>query len=210
MRHNGFRHWRRSSSQRHWKLLSYTKSSWSWPVCCRRGQGRPDTQRSTWQSGVIADLTRVRPFLVITSSYSDYQALHATNHPLPRGDSDAAIAAGFRAMWSSLVGLGSRVAVLADTPAAGFDVPDCVSANPGHLTNCAFNRSATQMVDPQRLALKTPEPGVTLVDLDDAVCPTALCAPVIGGVLVYRDINHLTKTYVLTLAPRLSAALPTG
>jgi hypothetical protein len=49
-----------------------------------------------------------------------------------------------------------------------------------------------------------------LVDLDDAVCPTALCAPVIGGVLVYRDINHLTKTYVLTLAPRLSAALPTG
>ena len=65
-------------------------------------------------------------------------------------------------------------------------------------------------LDFERLALATPEPGVTMVDLDDAICPTTSCAPVIGGVLVYRDLTHLTKTYVLTLAPRLAAALPTN
>ena len=110
-------------------------------MCCWRWtRGQPYTQCLTWQSGVIADLARVRPFLVITSSYSDYQALDAADRPLLRHDSDATIAAGFRATWSSLVGLGSRVVVIADTPAAGFDVPPRVSANPGHLTNCAFNR----------------------------------------------------------------------
>lgn len=37
--------------------------------------------------------------------------------------------------------------------------------------------------------------GVTLIDLTDAICPTDPCAPVIGGVLVYRDDHHLTATY---------------
>jgi hypothetical protein len=49
--------------------------------------------------------------------------------------------------------------------------------------------------------------NVRVIDLDDAICPTDKCAAVIGGVIVYRDSNHLTATYVQSLAPRLNAAL---
>jgi hypothetical protein len=47
-------------------------------------------------------------------------------------------------------------------------------------------------------------PNVRVVDLNDAICPTDPCAPVIGNVLVYRDTSHLTGTYVRSLVPRLT------
>ena len=50
-------------------------------------------------------------------------------------------------------------------------------------------------------------PGVHWIDLNDAICPTARCAPIIGNVLVYRQGTHITATYIETLAPRLEAAL---
>ncbi|WP_460915618.1 SGNH hydrolase domain-containing protein [Plantactinospora veratri] len=50
-------------------------------------------------------------------------------------------------------------------------------------------------------------PRVGLIDLTPAICPGRRCAPVIGGVLVYRDNQHLTASYAATLAPRLRSAL---
>jgi hypothetical protein len=49
--------------------------------------------------------------------------------------------------------------------------------------------------------------GVHVIDMTDAICPTARCAPVIGNVLVYRQGSHLTATYVESLAPRLGEEL---
>ena len=40
-----------------------------------------------------------------------------------------------------------------------------------------------------------------MVDTSGWYCPDGLCPPVIGNVTVYRDQNHISNAYSLTLAP---------
>jgi hypothetical protein len=42
---------------------------------------------------------------------------------------------------------------------------------------------------------------VTLANFDDFFFKEKVCAPVIGNVIVYRDANHLSNTFVKTLSP---------
>nr|WP_167739435.1 acyltransferase family protein [Kocuria sp. JC486] len=50
-------------------------------------------------------------------------------------------------------------------------------------------------------------PGVPLVDLTDLYCPDGHCGPVVGNVMVYRDLDHITRTFGLTTAPALEERL---
>ncbi|MDO5617986.1 acyltransferase family protein [Kocuria sp.] len=50
-------------------------------------------------------------------------------------------------------------------------------------------------------------PDVPLVDLTDLYCPDGRCGPVVGNVMVYRDMDHITKTFGLTTAPELEERL---
>jgi hypothetical protein len=49
--------------------------------------------------------------------------------------------------------------------------------------------------------------GVPLVDLTDWICPSERCPVAIGHVTIHRAGDHLTATYVRTLAPALGRAL---
>jgi hypothetical protein len=96
--------------------------------------------------------------------------------------------------------------VIRDTPLAKVNVPDCVAAHTDELTACATPRVQALQGAAQVAAVK----GLTkahLIDLSDAICPSDPCAAVIGGVMVWRDDDHLTRTYVRSLTPRLSGLL---
>jgi len=127
----------------------------------------------------------------------------------PAAQSDAAFTAGLRRVWSELAATGVPTVVLADVPVMRVRVPECVSAHLDRLTRCASPRAAAIARSATALQFEAARdlPGVTLVDLNDAVCPADPCAPVISEMLVYRDSNHLTATYMRSLAPRLAAAL---
>jgi hypothetical protein len=45
--------------------------------------------------------------------------------------------------------------------------------------------------------------AVHLVDLSRVFCDAARCYPVIGGVYVYKDDNHLNRVFAATLGPVL-------
>ena len=55
------------------------------------------------------------------------------------------------------------------------------------------------------------EPRVRMLDFTDQFCAGGFCPAVIGNVLVYRDKNHISDTYIRTIAPvfadRLGAAM---
>jgi len=51
-------------------------------------------------------------------------------------------------------------------------------------------------------------PGSALLDLRDLMCTPKVCPPVIGNVVVYRSRDHLTATFVRTLAPYLVDRVP--
>ena len=42
---------------------------------------------------------------------------------------------------------------------------------------------------------------IRLIDLSHFFCEAMICPPVIGGVLVYKDLTHITRAYGATMAP---------
>ncbi|MCI4064591.1 acyltransferase [Micromonospora sp. R77] len=198
------------AERRNWKLVTHTKSSCpvlDVEVAVAAGASRrPYDSCVTWNRGLGPALAADRPDLIVTSSYS-YEAIRA-GRPLTGGANDTALVASMRRTWTGLARL-APVVVLRDTPAPGRDVADCVSAHREQLTRCAVPRDeALAGIGPLQVAAAQGLPGVSLVDLTDVICPTERCAPVIDGVLVYRDAHHLTATYARTLAPRLAERLP--
>ncbi|HTY73129.1 MAG TPA: acyltransferase family protein [Actinomycetes bacterium] len=197
--------------QRHWRLVVMTKSACtpaSVLVFNRSLLKRPYTECSTWRRAALARLAAEHVRLVVlTGSFTN--PVVQSGHTLGPAASLTATTSGLEATLRALTGAGSKVLVLRDTPRSAVDVPDCVSSAGRSLAPCATAQAralvtASTGVE-QRASAEVP--GATYVDLDSAVCPSTPCPPIIGNVLVYRDSEHLTRTYALTLTPLLRAAI---
>lgn len=192
---------------RGWRLVTYTKSGCPFVDLPVESDGREYRSCTEWNAALRAVLTGPqRPDLLVTSGWL-YRPWR-DGRALTGAAGTAALADGLHRTWAGMVSAGVPTVVLRDTPHLDLDVAECVSAHRGRLTRCAAPRSAALtgagVVQEQAVVGLA---DVPLIDLNDAICPTDRCAPVIGGVLVYRDANHLTATYALSLAPRLGAAL---
>jgi peptidoglycan/LPS O-acetylase OafA/YrhL len=192
------------AGQNNWKLVTYTKSACSFAAAdILTSRGTPYTSCARWNAGLLDHLRALRPQYLLTSQGSR-TALSAAGAP-----SVDAMVDGLRKTWSALTAVGSRVIVLADNPHPGMNVYQCVDQHREDLTACTYSRdrrTAHSAYVTQKRAVRG-QAGVAMIDLYDAVCPTAECSPVIGNVLVYRQGAHITATYVRTLTPRLAAAL---
>ncbi|HEY7222783.1 MAG TPA: acyltransferase family protein [Micromonosporaceae bacterium] len=193
------------ATQNHWRLVTYTKSSCSFTSAVIALDGKPYDSCTRWNQALLDRLTAERPDYVITSG--------AANSALPQpgelADPVAAMVDGLRRSWSALSAVGTKVIVFGDNPHPGFEVYACVDQHRDDLSQCTYDssrRATSGGYEAQSQAI-VGEPGVAMVDLWDAICPTPRCPPVIGNVLVYRQGSHLTATYVKTLTPRIAAAL---
>jgi hypothetical protein len=103
----------------------------------------------------------------------------------------------------------TRVVVLRDTPTVYLKTPACIrravkrKRAPGPA--CAIPRRRALVSDPTALAAQRLGHGV--IDLTPFFCSTRRCFPVVGGVLVHKDQDHLTQRFSRTLAPFLGRAL---
>jgi hypothetical protein len=189
---------------RNWRVVSYVKSSCAFTTARNSLDGRSYDSCSEWNSKVLDRLTGAdRPDFVITSQVRG-KALDGS-----RKVSVDAMVAGLRGAWGRLTAVGVEVIVLKDTPQTGMQVYKCVSEHSDQLTQCTYDREegvAASAASTQVIAAKGMD-RVHVIDMTDAICPTARCAPVIGNVLVYRQGSHLTATYVESLAPRLGEEL---
>jgi hypothetical protein len=181
-----------------WRLESYTKSSCPLidvPVIL---QNRSYDECTSWNQKAVQALTGPnRPDHVIVSSSSYLLA-----------SSDTTFHQALAASWQKLQDAGVPTTVLLDTPYPGLDIPECIAVNAETLTKCAVSKEKaiqSSSAAAQREAATTV--GITPIDLTDLICPAVTCAPVIGGVLVYRDTNHLTATYARSLSQSLQTAL---
>jgi peptidoglycan/LPS O-acetylase OafA/YrhL len=110
--------------------------------------------------------------------------------------------------WSTA---GVKVLGIRDTPApvdGGVkSIPDCLSAG-GNATSCAGDLRRWLPADPFVAAAKAMHNRkIHVVDLTDRFCEPTVCSPIVGGVVVYFDGEHLTATYSRTLAPYLEPAV---
>jgi hypothetical protein len=110
--------------------------------------------------------------------------------------------------WQKLQRSVTRVVVIRDTPATRPDVLSCVSHALFPQLTCALPEAVALPPDPAAAAAaQLGAPRFQTVDLTGFFCDGTSCFPVVGGVLVYLDSNHLTPRFVTTLAPYLDAQL---
>ncbi len=192
---------------RGWKIVIYTKSACPFLNSQVQSDGRAYVSCTSWNKAVLSRLLGAgRPNLVVTSN-SLYLAMEEGRALGPAASLEV-LGSGMRSIWSSLGAAGIRTVVLRDTPRPGIDIAECVSQYPQRMTKCAVNRdTALAGIGERQTTSAAGIPAVSLVNLNDAICPMDMCAAVIGGVLVYRDTNHLSATYAATLAPRLAHAI---
>lgn len=190
-----------------WRLEAYTKSSCPFADVTIGSGSRINESCAQWNAGMTAALTgTAKPDLVLTSAYK-YSVVE-NSAVLGAEESVQAMAAGMRRTWELLGASGVNVVSIVDTPVMGINVPECVSENPTSLTQCAVNRDqAFAGVGQTEPIAASSLSTVSVVDIDEYICPETTCAPVIGNVLVWRDSQHITATYSKTLSNVLGSAI---
>jgi hypothetical protein len=127
----------------------------------------------------------------------------------PPGRSEfAAEVDGYERAWRALPASVKHIVVIRDTPETPVGTLDCVTRAMEHHqragSRCAFPRGPGMPPDPAAVAARqTRDKRVRLVDLNRFICDRRRCFPVVGGVLVYKDLSHLTPLFATTLGPFL-------
>lgn len=100
-----------------------------------------------------------------------------------------------------------QVLVLRDVPNPGSDVPRCLASavSAGAQSDpCSASREQDAPLDDHESERIASRLGLPLIDTTDLFCDDATCHSVIGGVLVYRDDDHLTASFARTAGAALA------
>lgn len=182
-----------------WRLLVITKSS-----CPMVDQpyfldriGREFTECATWRGEALRQVRALSPEVLVLGSSVNY------------GFTKDEWVEGTDRILKSLSGSAQRISILRPTPVLPFDAPSCLAASESPVRRYLSdaNRCTAPATDAagnqvhrwlRQVALRFP--NVSVVDMNDIVCPSNLCRAERDGVVVFRDSRHLTATYVRSIS----------
>jgi peptidoglycan/LPS O-acetylase OafA/YrhL len=173
----------RIAASRGWSVEVLTKSGCPIPeVSITNPQlGRAYRECDTWRDYALRRIASgPPPKLILLGTLNRYSAENKWDGPVKK-----------------LAATGAPIVYFKDTPFPGQDIPACLSA--GDPSKCGFSRVQALWADAVA--------GVTVVNVNDVLCPGLTCPAVREGVVLYRDDSHLTNTAVTVLAPRIEKTL---
>jgi len=185
------------------KLLTFTKSSCPLVGITIYLRERSYDECDRWYNNVLQKLKQIKPRAVITTHYVGHLAKDASS----REDSVERLAGGLEVTWQVLLAADIKVIAIKDSPKVGIDVPDCLAKKESTLESCSVSREKAFETPDSILVAAGRSEKVSLIDLTDKICDVETCPAIVGNVLVYRDGNHLTSTYVKSLSYELSVQL---
>jgi peptidoglycan/LPS O-acetylase OafA/YrhL len=118
----------------------------------------------------------------------------------------AAGTAGYVAAWKDIVASGAEVVILRDNPFIGTKTWNCAVANPTNLSKCSTSESNAFNITDERIAAAK-DMNLRVVDMTKYFCKAGTCPVSVGGIRIYADSNHISKTYNLLLTPYLEKEL---
>jgi peptidoglycan/LPS O-acetylase OafA/YrhL len=194
------------AESRHWKLVTVVKSACS-PMNIKilRNAGAIEACER-WRTLAIAAIDQIHPDMVILSTSSLYR----------QRDSSKLIDAsdwekGSRDTFLALARRGIAVRLIRDTPHADYDVPSCLAQLEwnGHATCPPLPRAKALSSDIYQAELRAAEniDNVKIVDMSDVICGSDICETEQGDIVKYRDGDHLTSSYIESLAKELQGHL---
>jgi hypothetical protein len=190
-----------------WEGASMTRSSCPYLEAVLLGPPAAVASCLRWRRAIVAWL-QANP-QVETMFVSDHATLGVA--PAPGRTAFATAVSGYLAAWRALPPTVRHIVVLRDTPELGHAIGTCVAAAQRRrrpaATACAVPRHRALAADPATVAARRLGRRARAIDLSGFFCDRAACYPVIGGVLVFKDGDHMTRTYSATLGPYVQRAL---
>jgi peptidoglycan/LPS O-acetylase OafA/YrhL len=109
----------------------------------------------------------------------------------------------FLESWQPLIDRGAQIVAIRDAPNPDPEYIRCLRKNLETPETCELPLEEAFLA-PDFLSLAAARvDGAIVVDLTDFFCDTTTCRVVQGNVLMYRDLDHISRTYALTLVPYL-------
>lgn len=186
------------AKERGWALTTYLKGACPWNTTPIGGSSPQFIDScNQWRQNLAATLATQPAYSAIFTT-----ALHNTPYITTGGDAERQIATGFSTAWSEAK--GARIVALTDNPDLLGDPNKCLRVNSPQ--NCTEpRRDVLQTTDPIGVAAVTS--GATLLNFTDKYCGKQRCFSVVGGANIYRDRDHLTVTWTLTLKKPIGDAI---
>lgn len=188
-----------------------------WQHGLHYGRGVPECEREQrgWYEHVIPELD---PDVVVVM----HRSIDDPANPSTVGIGDAIAALGepdharmleerSRDTVDRLQAEGRQIVVLEPIPSprVDFDPVLCLAQFPVDACRYVVGAEPTPIEEVYRALGE--DDSVTALDIDRLICPyLPICDPVIDGMIVKRDTQHITATYARSLADELEAALVAG
>jgi hypothetical protein len=195
----------RIAIEKQWKLISLTKSSCppERVAVYDRKLNRDYYECTEWRIAAVRRIIDLHPAAVVLSSYSEFY--------VKDGISPKLWTEGLRYTLNQFSRAGIRVVLIRDPPSPLFDVRACLArAAWMNITDrCLFERemALNSVVSQMEVAVVNSVGDASAVDPSPLICRTERCAPLKDGIILYRDQNHLTASYVRQLTPLLRSSL---
>jgi peptidoglycan/LPS O-acetylase OafA/YrhL len=151
--------------------------------------GRRYEECSEWRRSALEKIRQIRPALTLMTFSEGYDF------------SDAQCRTGTASVIKSLAESSQKVLVLRDNPRPGFDLPNCLAVRQWRSSfipsiSCQFALPpASKIYEFQKLAARNYR-NVRTVDISSTICPGGICSGELDNIIVYRDTNHLTSSFV--------------
>jgi hypothetical protein len=149
-----------------------------------------------WRDKAVQFIASEHPDLVIVTGSRHYP------------NTDQEWRDGFATTLGRLKGLTPRLMVLGDNPALNDDPATCLSAHLTSVGACANTRAKaveTGKLEAERAVAE--QNGARFVDTSDWLCTATDCPVIIGDILMFRDINHLTTFAAEWFTPMIEAVV---
>ena len=197
-----FSAFRAVATEEGWRLVTFLR-----PRCAARDINPPGASVGVehcrqWRAQAIEKIIAARPSLIVMASYS---APTMDGQRIPTSD----VGSATRRTLERLSRAAAPIVILRDSPMPPFHVPICLGKRYPDSSGCDFD--AVAALNPEVYAAERAAAegmaNVRFVDMDDIICPGAVCPTIIGGLIIYRDQDHMTAAFARSLAPELRLRL---
>jgi hypothetical protein len=193
-----------------WRIVPVEKAS-CFPLDAtlwRSDKARAYTECDAWRSAAYTVIAKIKPDRIIVSGLAPSTLVDpATGQPARRADSERLFDEGVRSSLNKLRKLTPRVFVLGATPQLARTSGDCLGTRKATMATCARPVGTAITRSNRDWQKATAAEGATFVDPMPWLCADNLCPIVVGNVIVYRDTNHITRTFADTLQTELASRL---
>jgi peptidoglycan/LPS O-acetylase OafA/YrhL len=182
-----------------WKLVTIVKPHCTALMIAEEVSPRMERVCVEWRRLAFSQIQQIHPNLILVSS--------ASLHPVANGQPVTGVSIweqAARGTFAALAETGAMVVFIRDTPHADYNILECMAqAEWDGRTHCAPVKPAVALYPDIYAAEVRGAAGlrnVGFIDLSDALCGAGQCYLQIRGMIVYRDMDHLTATYSRSLA----------